>query len=60
VREAVRRGVLFRPLPGDVIAMSPPLVVTEPQVVQMVETLRVALDATLDALAREAGAARIG
>jgi adenosylmethionine-8-amino-7-oxononanoate aminotransferase len=60
VREAVRRGVLFRPLPGDVIAMSPPLVVTEPQVVQMVETLRGALDATLDALAREAGAARIG
>ena len=53
VREAVRRGVLFRPLPGDVIAMSPPLVVTDAQTAQMVDVLRGALDATLEALTRE-------
>jgi putrescine---pyruvate transaminase len=52
-REAVRRGVLFRPLPGDVIAMSPPLVLTEGQVGQMLEALRGALDSTLDALRRD-------
>ena len=53
VREAVRRGVLFRPLPGDVIAMSPPLVVTDAQAAQMVDALRGALDATLESLTRE-------
>lgn len=53
VREAAHRGVLFRPLPGDVIAMSPPLVLTESQVPQMVDALRGALDATLDSLTRE-------
>ena len=53
VREAVRRGVLFRPLPGDVIAMSPPLVVTDAQAAQMVDALRGALDAALEALTRE-------
>lgn len=52
-RDAIRRGVLFRPLPGDVIAMSPPLIVTEAQVHQMVDVLRGALDATLDSLTRE-------
>jgi len=52
-REAVKRGVLFRPLPGDVIAMSPPLVITEAQAGQMVEALRGALDATRDGLAGE-------
>ena len=58
VREAVQRGVLFRPLPGDVIAMSPPLVLNESQAVQMVETLRGALDATLNGLTREGGVGR--
>ena len=53
-REAVERGVLFRPLPGDVIAMSPPLVLTDAQAGQMVDALRGALDATLDSLARAA------
>ena len=53
VREAVRRGVFFRPLPGDVIAMSPPLVVTDSQATQMVDALRGALDATLESLTRE-------
>ncbi len=53
VREAVQRGVLFRPLPGDVIAMSPPLILTDAQAVQMVEALRGALDATLNSLTRE-------
>ena len=52
-RDAIRRGVLFRPLPGDVIAMSPPLVVTETHIRQMVDALRGALDATLDSVSRE-------
>ena len=46
--------MLFRPLPGDVIAMSPPLVLTDAQAGQMVDALRGALDATLDSLARAA------
>jgi adenosylmethionine-8-amino-7-oxononanoate aminotransferase len=58
VREAVQRGVLFRPLPGDVIAMSPPLVISDAQAVQMVETLRGALDATLDGLTHEGAVQR--
>ncbi len=53
MREAAQRGVLFRALPGDVIAMSPPLIVTELQARQMVDALRGALDATLDSLTRE-------
>ena len=52
-RDAVQRGVLFRPLPGDVIAMSPPLVVSEAQVHQIVGALRGTLDATLESLTRE-------
>ena len=35
------------------IAMSPPLVVTDSQTAQMVDTLRGALDATLEGLTRE-------
>jgi putrescine aminotransferase len=53
VREAAARGVLLRPLPGDVIAMSPPLVATEAQALQIVEALRGALDATREGLAGE-------
>jgi L-2,4-diaminobutyrate transaminase len=53
-REAVQRGVLFRPLPGDVIAMSPPLVLTDGQAGQMVDALRGALDTTLNTLTRTA------
>jgi adenosylmethionine-8-amino-7-oxononanoate aminotransferase len=52
-REATRRGVLFRPLPGDVIAMSPPLVLTEAQAGQMVEALRGSLDVVQDRMTRE-------
>ena len=40
---AVRRGVLLRPL-GDVIPLVPPLTVTAPEVVRIVDTLVAALD----------------
>ncbi len=43
MREAVHRGVLFRALPGDVIAMSPPLILTKSQAAQMVELCGVRL-----------------
>jgi putrescine aminotransferase len=36
---ALEQGVIFRPLAGDVIAMSPPFVVTDQQIDQMVAVL---------------------
>jgi adenosylmethionine-8-amino-7-oxononanoate aminotransferase len=53
MREAIQRGVFFRALPGDVIAMSPPLVVTKSEAGRMVEALRGALDAVSESLSRE-------
>ena len=40
---ALEAGVIFRALPGDVIAISPPLVVSDAQVDQLVETLDAAI-----------------
>jgi adenosylmethionine-8-amino-7-oxononanoate aminotransferase len=56
LREAIQRGVFFRALPGDVIAMWPPLVVTEAQADRMVEALRGALNAVADSLSPAGGA----
>ena len=53
MREAIQRGVFFRALPGDVIAMSPPLVVTESEAGRMVDALRGALDAVAESLNRD-------
>jgi putrescine aminotransferase len=36
---ALEKGVIVRPLPGDVIALSPPFVITELQIDRMVEVL---------------------
>ena len=40
---ALEMGVIVRPLPGDVIAMSPPFVITEPQIDRIVEALDTAI-----------------
>ena len=42
--EALANGVIFRPLSGDVLAMSPPFVITERQIDRMVEVLHIAIE----------------
>ena len=41
--EALERGVIVRPIAGDVIAISPPFVITEQQIDRIVEVLHVAI-----------------
>ena len=50
---AQQHGLIVRALPGNTIAICPPLVITESQVDELVEALRVALDETLDYTRRE-------
>jgi putrescine aminotransferase len=47
--EALDRGVIVRPLQGDVLAMSPPFVISEEQIDQMV----LALDKSIASVARQ-------
>jgi len=49
--ECRRRGLMVRPL-GSVIGISPPLIITEAQVDEMVGILREAIRVTADALTR--------
>jgi L-2,4-diaminobutyrate transaminase len=51
---ALDRGVIVRPLPGDVIALSPPFVITEREIDRMVEVL----DHVIAAVAMELRATR--
>src|SRR5206468_12824586 len=54
---ALQEGVIVRPLTGDVVAISPPFVITEQQIDRIVETLHTAIDAVsckLRGLARPA------
>jgi adenosylmethionine-8-amino-7-oxononanoate aminotransferase len=46
---ALEQGVIFRPLPGDVLAMSPPFVISDEQI----DTAIVALDRAIQAVAKE-------
>ena len=41
--EALEQGVIVRPLSGDVLAMSPPFVITEQQIDRMVMVLDTAI-----------------
>src|SRR6266705_2674981 len=41
--EALERGVIVRPIAGDVIAISPPFVITEQQIDRIIEVLHVAI-----------------
>jgi 4-aminobutyrate---pyruvate transaminase len=50
---AQQHGLIVRALPGTSIGICPPLVITEPQVDELVEALRLALDAVLDFTRRE-------
>jgi adenosylmethionine-8-amino-7-oxononanoate aminotransferase len=45
---AQQRGLIVRALPGNTIAICPPLVITEPQVDELVDALRLALNDALD------------
>lgn len=47
VRCALERGLMLRALPGDVIAFSPPLIIKEAEIDQLLEITRFALDDTL-------------
>jgi len=49
--EALDQGVIVRPLPGDVLAMSPPFVITEQQIDRMV----LVLDKAITRVAKELG-----
>src|SRR5438034_2367696 len=42
---ALQEGVIVRPLTGDVVAISPPFVITEQQIDRIVETLHTSIDA---------------
>jgi 4-aminobutyrate---pyruvate transaminase len=50
---AQQRGLILRALPGNCIAICPPLVITEGQIDELVEALRGALDDALDFTRRE-------
>jgi len=56
VRRAQQHGAILRNMAGDVIAFSPPLVITEDEIDTLVERTRLALDDTL-AMVRERGLA---
>jgi adenosylmethionine-8-amino-7-oxononanoate aminotransferase len=47
--EALDHGVIVRPLPGDVLAMSPPFVISEEQIDRMV----IVLDNAIGRVAKE-------
>jgi 4-aminobutyrate--pyruvate transaminase len=54
VRRAQHHGVILRNMAGDVIAFSPPLIITEDEIDTLVQRTRLALDDTL-AMVRERG-----
>jgi 4-aminobutyrate--pyruvate transaminase len=53
VRFAEEEGLLVRAVGGDVLTLSPPLVIKAPQIEELFEKLRRALDKTLDWVTRE-------
>jgi adenosylmethionine-8-amino-7-oxononanoate aminotransferase len=50
--DALEQGVIVRPLPGDVLAMSPPFVVSEEQIDRIVQALDKAIARVATALNR--------
>jgi 4-aminobutyrate---pyruvate transaminase len=46
-------GVIARSLPGDVLAISPPLIMTKPEVDEMLDRMSTALDEVTVQLRRE-------
>ncbi len=54
VENCAARGLLLRPLPGDVVGICPPLIISEPEIDQLFDRLAAALEDTLGALDRAA------
>ena len=53
MRFAEEEGLLVRAVGGDTLTLSPPLVIKAPQIEELFEKLRRALDKTLDWVTRE-------
>lgn len=47
VKRALSHGLMLRALPGDVIAFSPPLIINDAEIDEMLSITRIALDETL-------------
>ena len=54
VENCAARGLLLRPLPGDVVGICPPLIITEREIDELFDRLAGALDDTVGALDRAA------
>ena len=54
---AVSHGLIVRALPGDAVAMCPPLIITNDEIDALFDRLGMALDDTLDTLAKQGAAA---
>ena len=54
VENCAARGLLLRPLPGDVVGICPPLIISEPEIDQLFDRLAAALEDTLGTLDRVA------
>ena len=48
VKRAQHHGLILRVLMGDVIAFSPPLIITEAEIDTLLQRARLALDETLE------------
>ncbi len=53
MKHCAANGLITRALPGDAVALCPPLIITEGQIDDMFDSLGRALDDTLDELTRE-------
>ena len=53
VRFAEQEGLIVRAVAGDVLTLSPPLVITAPEIEELFNRLARALDKTLDWVTRE-------
>ena len=54
---AMSHGLIVRALPGDAVAICPPLIITNDEIDALFDRLGMALDDTLDTLAKQGAAA---
>ena len=52
-KQCEERGLILRALGGNSVAICPPLIITREQIDELLDTLRAALDSTLDYVTRE-------
>ena len=50
VANALKHGVMLRPLPGDVVGICPPLIIKEAEIDQLFDRLEAGLNDSLDAM----------